>query len=64
MDLSHRKDHELKEKAVEMYVKFDKYWDGMKNINKMLIVATIFWSHEEAGSRKHVFWRALWTWQR
>lgn len=42
MDLSHRKDHELKEKAVEMYVKFDKYWDGMKNINKMLIVATIF----------------------
>ena len=42
MDLSHSKDHELKEKAVEMYVKFDKYWDGMKNINKMLIVATMF----------------------
>ena len=32
----------MKTKAVEMYKKFDKYWDGLKNINKMLIVATVF----------------------
>jgi len=25
-----------------MVKKFDKYWDGMRNINKMLIVATVF----------------------
>ena len=42
MALSESMDHELKDKAVEMFKKFDKYWDGLKNINKMLIVATIF----------------------
>lgn len=25
-----------------MYTKFDKYWDDMKNINKMLIMVTVF----------------------
>ena len=42
LDLSHSRDHEMKTKVVEMYKKFDKYWDGLKNINKMLIVATVF----------------------
>ena len=42
MALSESMDHELKDKAVEMFKKFDKYWDGLKNINKMLIVATVF----------------------
>ncbi|XP_022556730.1 zinc finger BED domain-containing protein RICESLEEPER 2-like [Brassica napus] len=42
MALSQSRDHELKRKAVEMYKKFDKYWDGVKNINNMLIVATVF----------------------
>lgn len=32
----------LKSKADDMLQKFDKYWAGMKNINKMLIVATVF----------------------
>ena len=40
--LSESTDHELKDKAEEMFKKFDKYWDGLKNINKMLIVATVF----------------------
>ncbi|KFK22491.1 hypothetical protein AALP_AAs58843U000100 [Arabis alpina] len=35
-------DSEVKVKAEEMYLKFDKYWDGLKNINKMLIIATVF----------------------
>ncbi|XP_018436185.1 zinc finger BED domain-containing protein RICESLEEPER 2-like [Raphanus sativus] len=35
-------DSDLKGKAEEMLKKFDKYWDGMRNINKMLIVATVF----------------------
>ena len=25
-----------------MFKKFDKYWDGLKKINKMLMVATVF----------------------
>ena len=35
-------DAQLKVKAEEMSKKFEKYWDGVKNINKMLIVASIF----------------------
>ncbi|CAD5327165.1 unnamed protein product [Arabidopsis thaliana] len=34
-------DSDLKKKAKDMYEKFDKYWDGLKNI-KMWIVATVF----------------------
>ncbi|KFK28799.1 hypothetical protein AALP_AA7G049700 [Arabis alpina] len=33
---------EVKVKAEEMYLKFDKYWDRLKNINKMLIIVTVF----------------------
>lgn len=40
--LTNSLDLELKAKAEEMVKKFDKYWDGMRNINKMLIVATVF----------------------
>ena len=40
--LSTSHDPDLKSKATEMLKKFDKYWDGVKNINKMLIVATVF----------------------
>ncbi|XP_033136651.1 zinc finger BED domain-containing protein RICESLEEPER 2-like [Brassica rapa] len=40
--LSTSHDPDLKSKATEMLKKFEKYWDGVKNINKMLIVATVF----------------------
>lgn len=42
MGLSNSIDLGLKSKADDMLRKFDKYWDGRKNINKMLIVATVF----------------------
>lgn len=32
----------VRSKAFEMREKFDKYWDGLKNINKLLIVASVF----------------------
>ncbi|XP_018480155.1 zinc finger BED domain-containing protein RICESLEEPER 2-like [Raphanus sativus] len=35
-------DPELKVKASEMLQKFHKYWDGIKSVNKMLIIATVF----------------------
>ncbi|XP_010445645.1 PREDICTED: zinc finger BED domain-containing protein RICESLEEPER 2-like [Camelina sativa] len=35
-------DSELKIKAEEMYKKFDKYWDGLSNINLMLRIAIVF----------------------
>lgn len=35
-------DPELKVRASEMLQKFLKYWDGMKNVNRMLILATVF----------------------
>ena len=35
-------DSELKVKASEMLKKFLKYWDGIKGVNKMVILATIF----------------------
>lgn len=40
--LSSSVDRELKSKASDMKAKFEKYWDGIKNINKILIVATVF----------------------
>ncbi|XP_048596507.1 zinc finger BED domain-containing protein RICESLEEPER 2-like [Brassica napus] len=35
-------DTDLKVKAEDMLMKFDKYWDGLKNINKILVVASVF----------------------
>ncbi|EOA22265.1 hypothetical protein CARUB_v10002853mg [Capsella rubella] len=35
-------DKELSKMHVEMREKFSKYWEGIKNINKMLIVASVF----------------------
>ncbi|KAG7552430.1 hAT-like transposase RNase-H fold [Arabidopsis thaliana x Arabidopsis arenosa] len=40
--LSHDPDKEMRTRAKEMKEKFDKYWEGFKNINKLLIVATVF----------------------
>lgn len=40
--LSYSFDSELKIRATEMLKKFDKYWGGMDNMNKMLIVANVF----------------------
>ncbi|XP_019095980.1 PREDICTED: zinc finger BED domain-containing protein RICESLEEPER 2-like [Camelina sativa] len=42
MVLSTSLDKDLRTKADEMIAKFEKYWDGMKHINKMLIVASVF----------------------
>lgn len=39
--LANNYDPELKVKASEMLQKFLKYWDGIKSVNKMLILATI-----------------------
>ncbi|CAA7033840.1 unnamed protein product [Microthlaspi erraticum] len=41
MNLSNSLDRELSEKADDMRGKFDKYWDGVKNINRLLIVASV-----------------------
>lgn len=35
-------DLEMRFKVIEMLKKFEKYWNGMKNINMMLIVVTVF----------------------
>ncbi|KFK45028.1 hypothetical protein AALP_AA1G334800 [Arabis alpina] len=35
-------DDEVKVKADEMIKKFENYWDGLKNINKMLIIVSVF----------------------
>ncbi|CDY37355.1 BnaC02g33730D [Brassica napus] len=40
--LSSSPDSEMRSKASDMLKKFEKYWDDMKNINMMLIVATVF----------------------
>ena len=40
--LSQSLDKELKGKADCMKAKFGKYWGGMKNVNKMVIVASVF----------------------
>lgn len=42
MALSLSYDNALKVKVDDMKKKFEKYWDGMKHINKMLIVASVF----------------------
>lgn len=39
--LSNDTDVELRKKAMAMRAKFDKYWDGLKKINRLLIVASI-----------------------
>ena len=41
MALTNSYDPELKSKATEMLKKIDKYWDGVKNLNKMVMVATV-----------------------
>lgn len=40
--LSSSPDPDLKSKASEMFKKFDKYWGGLKHLNMMLVVATVF----------------------
>lgn len=40
--LSQSVDRELKKKAEDMRAKFEKYWEGMKKINKLLIIAYVF----------------------
>ncbi|KAL0785403.1 hypothetical protein Bca101_001649 [Brassica carinata] len=40
--LSNSLDRDLKSKALDMKAKFEKYWDGVKKINKILIVASVF----------------------
>ena len=40
--LSGSYDPDLKSKATKMLKKFDNYWDGVKNINMIIIVATVF----------------------
>lgn len=40
--LSKSLDLEMASKAKEMRAKFDKYWDGTRNINRMLMVASVF----------------------
>ena len=39
--LANNLDPDLKLKAEDMLCKFLKYWDGIKNVNRMLIIATI-----------------------
>ena len=39
--LANNLDPDLKLKAEDMLQKFLKYWDGMKNVNRMLIIASI-----------------------
>ncbi|KAG7532681.1 Zinc finger BED-type [Arabidopsis thaliana x Arabidopsis arenosa] len=40
-------DNDLKIKAEEMFKKFDKYWDGLKNINKMLVIVSVFYPRKK-----------------
>lgn len=40
--MSTNADEKLRSKAKAMKEKFDKYWGGLKKINKMLIIATVF----------------------
>ncbi|XP_010463184.1 PREDICTED: zinc finger BED domain-containing protein RICESLEEPER 2-like [Camelina sativa] len=35
-------DDDVKVNAEKMYKKFEKYWDGIKNINIMLVIASVF----------------------
>ncbi|CAA7057445.1 unnamed protein product [Microthlaspi erraticum] len=50
-------DLQLKEKATEMLEKFRKYWEGMKKLNKMLIVASIFDPRQKMNFAKLCFER-------
>ncbi|XP_013624692.1 PREDICTED: zinc finger BED domain-containing protein RICESLEEPER 2-like [Brassica oleracea var. oleracea] len=40
--LSTSTDEKLRTKAMVMRAKFNKYWDGLKDINRLLIVASVF----------------------
>jgi len=40
--LSKKPDEKLRKKAKAMRDKYDKYWGGLKKINKMLIIASVF----------------------
>lgn len=42
VELSSSSDSDMRSKAKEILKKIEKYWDGVKNINMMLIVATVF----------------------
>nr|AAD22335.1 Ac-like transposase [Arabidopsis thaliana] len=42
MGVTHSYDKELRTKAIEMRENFNKYWDEQKNINRMLIIASVF----------------------
>ena len=53
--LSQSLDKELKGKADCMKAKFEKYWGGMKNVNKMVIVAYVFDSTKKMQFAKLCF---------
>lgn len=55
MGLSNSINLGLKSKADDMLRKFDKYWDGMKNINNMLIIATVFYPRKKMQFAKMCF---------
>lgn len=40
--LSNSNDAALRLKAKDMRDKFDKYWDGLENINRLMIIASVF----------------------
>lgn len=42
ISLSKSSDKFLKTKTINMRDKFDKYWEGLRNINKLLIDASVF----------------------
>lgn len=43
-----------------MYKKFDRYWDGIRNINTMLIIATVFDTSKKTAFFKTVFYGVVW----
>ncbi|XP_056854989.1 zinc finger BED domain-containing protein RICESLEEPER 2-like [Raphanus sativus] len=47
--LANNLDPDLKLKAEDMLHKFLKYWDGMKNVNRMLIIASIIDPRKKMG---------------
>ena len=53
--LSRSYDKDLGKMATEMREKFTKYWDGVKNINKMLIVASVFDARKKMQFAKMCF---------
>ncbi|XP_019089035.1 PREDICTED: zinc finger BED domain-containing protein RICESLEEPER 2-like [Camelina sativa] len=57
--LSNSYDSELSKMAIEMREKFTKYWEGIKNINKMLIVASVFDPRQKMQFAKMCFDKLL-----